>query len=131
MRKKVPEKELKIKDVLNYYGLKQTSKDYGRVSVLCPFHDDNNKSAVVDYDTQSFCCFACDVKGDGLDLIQYKEGVGFNEAVNIAKRIFNTSSPTIRTKRGQSVVLFGRERTVPRGRKSLPPGRRGRTIAES
>ena len=131
MRKKVPEKELKIKDVLNYYGLKQTSKDYGRVSVLCPFHDDSNKSAVVDYDTQSFCCFACDVKGDGLDLIQYKEGVGFSEAVSIAKRIFNTSSPTIRKGRGQSIVLFGRERSVPRGRKSIPLGRRGRTIAES
>lgn len=127
MRKKIPEKDLKIKDVLTYYNAKLPNKTYGRLSILCPFHNDSRKSAVVDFDTQSFCCFACDVKGDGYDLIQHKEGVNFNEAVSFAERIFNQSSTSLRKKRGQSVILFGRQRTIPSGSKSVPPGRRGRT----
>lgn len=129
MRKRIQEKDLKIKDVLTYYGSKLPNKTYGRVSILCPFHDDSRKSAVADFDTQSFCCFACDVKGDGYDLIQHKEGINFNEAIGFAERVFNQGSTPLRKKRGQSITLFGRERTIPRGSNSIPPGRRGRTTS--
>ena len=127
VRRKLPDKDLQIKDVLIHYGLKLPNKSYGRLSILCPFHGDSRKSAVVDFDTQSFCCFACDVKGDGYDLIQYKEGIDFREAISFAERVFNQSSTSLRKKRGQSITVFGRERTLPAGRKSVPPGRRGRT----
>jgi len=120
------QKELKIRDVLQHYGMDLPSKNYGRVSTLCGFHDDSHKSAVIDFDTQSFCCFACDVKGDGYDIIQYKEGIDFREAIEFAERIFNQGFSSVRKGNRKSTTLFGRERIVPGGSKSVPPGRRGR-----
>ena len=55
----------------------------------CPFHDDRHNSASATRDDNAFCCFACQIKGDGYAIIMAKEGVQFREAVSIAKRIFN------------------------------------------
>lgn len=58
---------------------------YEWISVLCPFHDDTNKSASVSLVKNAFHCFVCDAKGDVISLIMYKEGCGYGEAFRRAE----------------------------------------------
>lgn len=118
-----------IGPVLKHYGAKLPSRTWGRANMLCCFHDDSVRSAIVNYDDNTFVCFACDVKGSAYNIIQQKEGVTFREALTIAETILNQSGTSVRYNRGKSVTLFGRERTIPGSSKSVPPGRRGRTTS--
>ena len=78
-----------ISAILEHYGA-NVIKRRGWVSMRCPFHDDTHRSATANYDENVFCCFACQLKGDGYTLIMKKEGIGFREAISIAQRILNS-----------------------------------------
>ena len=60
---------------------------YEWISVLCPFHDDTNKSASVSLTKNAFHCFVCDAKGDVISLIMYQEGCGYGEAFKRAEGV--------------------------------------------
>ena len=87
--------------VLEHYGARVPTR-HGWFSMKCPFHDDRHNSASATRDENAFCCFACQIKGDAYAIIMAKEGVGFREAVSIAKRIFTESGKVLpqRTRRG-------------------------------
>lgn len=93
-----------ISAILEHYGATVT-KRRGWVSMRCPFHDDTHRSATANYDENIFCCFACQIKGDGYTIIMSKEGVGFREAINIAKGILEQSGEVLpqHTRRSGSV----------------------------
>ena len=120
-----------IKDVLTYYNAKIPNKGFGWKKMKCCFHDDSHASAQVNFEDEYFMCFACGVKGDAIDIIKYKEGVEYAEAVKFAETILDKSSTNVRKAHRKSVKLFGRERTIPTGSKSVPSGRRGRNTSRS
>lgn len=116
-----------IGPILKHYGGKLPSRQWGRISMRCCFHDDSIRSGLVNFDDNTFICFACDVKGSAYNIIQEREGVTFREALGIAEAILNQGGTPVRYNNRKSITLFGRERTVPGSSKSIPPGRRGRT----
>ena len=120
-----------IGPILKHYGGKVPSRQWGKSSMRCCFHDDSIRSGLVNFDDNTFVCFACDVKGSAYNIIQQQERVTFREALTIAETILNQGGTSIRYNSSKSVTLFGRERTVPGSRKSIPPGRRGRPTTES
>jgi len=83
-----------ISVVLEHYGARVPTR-HGWFSMKCPFHDDRHNSASATRDDNAFCCFACQIKGDAYAIIMAKEGVGFREAIDIAKRIFNESGKVL------------------------------------
>ncbi len=70
-----------IVDVVSeYVELKKTGNHYrGR----CPFpdHEDREPSFTVYQDTQSYCCYGCESKGDVIDFISQIKGCSFKEAL--------------------------------------------------
>ena len=98
-----------ISVILEHYGARVPTRR-GWFSMKCPFHDDRHNSASATRDDNVFCCFACQVKGDGYAIIMAKEGVGFSEAVNIAKRIFNESGKVLPQRSRRSRGLSRRAR---------------------
>ena len=84
-----------IKEYMETKGV-YLNGDSGRRKVLCPFHGDTNPSATVDLDGDWFNCFACEAKGDVLDLIQRDEGVDFETALAEAKARFGEGSVRVR-----------------------------------
>ena len=98
-----------ISVILEHYGARVPTR-HGWFSMKCPFHDDRHNSASATRDDNAFCCFACQIKGDGYAIIMSKEGVGFSEAVNIAKRIFNQSGKVLPQRTSRSGGLPRRTR---------------------
>ena len=64
----------------------------------CPFHQDKHASAGVDEDKCRFKCFGCEAGGDVYDLIMYKEGVSYSEAIQFAETISPTGNTGVRSK---------------------------------
>ena len=69
----------KLFQVLKHYGYSEP-KGVGKQWIKCPFHHDTHASAGVDWDTNYFTCFACEMKGTAIDLVMKKEGVGVDDA---------------------------------------------------
>ena len=90
--------------ILEHYGARIPTRR-GWFSMKCPFHDDSHASASANLDEGAFCCFACQMKGNGYGIIMKREGVTFNEAIDIAKRILNQSGKALpqRTSRGGGI----------------------------
>lgn len=78
-----------IAPILEHYGGRVPTRR-GWVKMHCPFHDDSHASASVSLDENVFCCFACQIKGNGYKLLMLREGVEFREALKIAQGIFDT-----------------------------------------
>lgn len=53
---------------------------------LCPFHDEEVKSAAVSFEHNAFRCFACGVKGSAITLLMKHKRLGYKDAVDYAKR---------------------------------------------
>ena len=91
--------------VLEHYGFLIPKDKTGWITVRCAFHGDRVKSARVNRDNGGFRCFGCDMAGDVYSIIMKKEGVGFNEAKQIAERITGESNGELRNShRGDSSV---------------------------
>ena len=75
-------KQASIVDVLNYYGL-----NLNHNKCLCPFHNDNNPSLVVNPKKNIATCFACGTGGNAISFVQKYEkivnnnDISFNEAI--------------------------------------------------
>jgi len=82
--------------VLEHYGFSIPTNKRGWVTVRCAFHGDKVKSARINTENGGFRCFGCDMAGDVYSIIMKKEGVGFNEAKQIAERITGQSNGELR-----------------------------------
>lgn len=78
----------------------------------CPFHDDLHASASVSIDENVFCCFACQIKGNGYKLLMLREGVEFREALKIAQGIFDSRGEVLSlgNRRGGGVFKSARNK---------------------
>lgn len=83
-----------IKEVmLNYFPGWDPPEDDGRtwIPTECPVHGDDNPSASVSYDKNSFICHACGYSGDYLKIIENQEECSYAEAVATAEGIAGRS----------------------------------------
>lgn len=71
----------KLYEVLVHYGYTKP-KGIGKQWVQCCFHDDRHASAGVDWSTNYFTCFACEVKGTAIDIVMQQEEVDLDGAVS-------------------------------------------------
>lgn len=111
--------------ILEHYGARVPTRK-GWFSMRCPFHEDRHNSASANTDDNVFCCFACQLKGDGYTLIMNKEGVGFREAISIAQRILNARGEVLpqRTARSGGLPRRTGNNSVSRSQSGI--GRRAR-----
>ena len=86
----------KVEDYLAYLNASLPSRGSGWRKMRCPFHDDKHASAAFNYDENKFKCHACSAGGDIYNLIIYKEGGNYREAVKFAESISTTGDRTIR-----------------------------------
>lgn len=68
-------KELPIEDVAEKLGL-----SVSRHQCLCFMHDDHHPSMVFNMKNNTWKCYACDVYGDSISLVQHKLNLGFQDA---------------------------------------------------
>jgi DNA primase len=120
-----------IADYLEHIGAKVPSRGGGWRKMRCPFHDDSNASASINFDANRFKCFGCGVSGDTYDLIQHDKGGTLSEAIEFASTISTTSDATIRIPhRGGSRVSINKTSLGRRGSSfSSGSGRRSTTGA--
>ena len=76
-----------ISAYLMHVGATLPAVGHGWRKMKCPFHDDKHASAAINYDDNRFKCFGCEVAGDVYDLIIYKEGGNYIEAIKFAESI--------------------------------------------
>ena len=80
-----------IREVLeHYFPGWEAPENYGYDGWLkceCPVHDDDNPSASVNYELDSFTCHGCGYSGDYIKIIRNEEGCGYAEALAIAAGI--------------------------------------------
>jgi hypothetical protein len=75
--------EWSMLDLLHSYGLDEWGIGFYEdkwVKIHCPFHADENPSAVVNPMDDRFRCFVCDIHGDIFDVVEQVEGMSFKEA---------------------------------------------------
>ena len=85
-----------VGDYLEYVGATLPAVGSGWRKMKCPFHGDKHASAAINYDENRFKCFGCEAKGDVYDLIMYREGGKYIEAIKFAESISLPSSGGIR-----------------------------------
>lgn len=80
-----------IREVLeHYFPHWEAPEDYGYGGWLkceCPVHDDDNPSASVSYELDSFKCHGCGYSGDYIKIIEQEVECGYVEALTIAEGI--------------------------------------------
>lgn len=47
----------------------------------CPFHDETRDSFVIYKNTMRFICFGCGARGDAIDYVMQRDGVGYGRAL--------------------------------------------------
>lgn len=101
---------------LEYLGASVPAIGHGWRKIKCLFHDDGHASAGINFDEQRFKCHGCGVSGDVYDLIMYKEGGNYREAVQFAEAISPTGNTRIYKKHTPSNGLSTDSRLI--GRRS-------------
>lgn len=78
--------KLPIEDyVSQYMDLKPR---HGKLFGLCPFHNEDTPSFMIDISNQSFHCFGCRAGGDIFSFVMKFKGIGFKDAVEeVAKEV--------------------------------------------
>ena len=72
---------LDISDIIGQYtALRRTRRGW---SGLCPFHDEKTPSFHVYEDSQSYYCFSCHEAGDVFTFVMRKNGLTFQEAIEL------------------------------------------------
>lgn len=72
---------------LTYIGATLPAVGHGWRKMRCPFHGDKHASAAINYDENRFKCFGCEAKGDVYDLIIYRQGGSYSEALKFAENL--------------------------------------------
>lgn len=115
--------------ILEHYGAAMVPLRARWAPMKCPFHEDRSASASVNRDAGKFKCFACDLNGDGFDLIEWKEGFNdFARTVSFAEELSGRSLRDVlqgsngRTRRNR----LSEEPGTVRGQRSILQARRRR-----
>lgn len=90
----------------------------GRLTGLCPFHDDSNASISVDLSTGLYHCFACGAEGNYTSFVAKKYGLSTKDAYKkiIADNGLDTGAKTVSTVNQQgaySVAEYAMEKRLP------------------
>ena len=87
-----------IEDILRHYGLMEKLKPRKDELVgLCPFHEETKGSFHASLTKNEFQCFGCKKKGNILDFVSFKEGVGIREAVVLVQGWFQVATQGLET----------------------------------
>jgi len=120
-----------VADYLKHLGAKVPSRGNGWRKMKCPFHDDSNASAAINFDANRFKCFGCEVSGDIYDLIKHERGGTLSEAIEFAQTISTTSDATVRIHYKPSGRLLVNKGAIGRRGQAVSSGRSRRTSTES
>ncbi|AXG81132.1 hypothetical protein DVK44_29465 [Streptomyces paludis] len=122
-----------IAPVLAHYGVDLNESRWGNTAVLCPVHNERRPSLSVNVEKGVAFCFACDFKGTAIHLIMAMEGCSRADALDRAEKILRAGGHAVperpggRYRRpgvpGEPGARAGGGRTVPAGRRYVPPGR--------
>jgi DNA primase len=85
-----------IADYLRHIGAAVPAEGHGWRKIKCPFHNDSHASAGINFEENRFKCHACGVGGDVYDLIIYKEGGTYREAIKFAQTISLAGNAPVR-----------------------------------
>lgn len=85
-----------IEEWFNHISVTVPSRGSGWRKMRCPYHDDSNASAAVNYDINRFKCHGCGVQGDTYDLIMKERGGTLVEAIEYAASVLATGNTTVR-----------------------------------
>lgn len=110
----------RVEDYLNYLGAQVPQEGHGWKKIRCPFHGDSHASAAINFKENRYKCFACPASGDIYDLIMYREGGTYIEALKFAETVSTTSNPAVRSSNRPG-------NRVSRNQGSI--GRRGRALS--
>ena len=72
------------------------NEGHGWRKMRCPWHEDRNASAAVNFSLNRFKCHGCGVGGDTYDLIQLDRGGTLSEAIEFAETISSASHSGLR-----------------------------------
>jgi len=75
------------KIINHYYNL--TYADTGNITLVCPFHEDENASLSINLKAGLLYCFGCSWKGDIIDFIAKREGINRLQAMQRASKLGN------------------------------------------
>ena len=120
-----------LEDYLNSIGARLPRTSAGWRAMRCPFHEDKNASAGINIDEGQFKCHACEVHGDVYNLIMYKEGINYIEAVKFAEKISPNGDANLRIKPKQGGGISRNSGSFGRRGSSVPSGGGRRTTAGS
>lgn len=70
-----------IVELITAEGVVLRSAGSGRLSGLCPFHEEKTASFMVYIDQQSFHCYGCGINGDVYTFLEKKRNIDFQEAI--------------------------------------------------
>jgi len=85
-----------ISAYLMHVGATLPAVGHGWRKMKCPFHGDKHASAAINYDENRFKCFGCEASGDVYDLIMYRQGGNYIEAIKFAESISLAGSRPVR-----------------------------------
>lgn len=111
-----------ITTYLEYIGASLPNHGSGWRKMRCPFHDDKHASAAINYDENKFKCHGCTVSGDIYNLIVYKEGGTYREAIKFAESISTTGNSTIRSAHSRSGGVPTQSSHIGRRSQKVSPG---------
>lgn len=112
-----------IAAVLRYYGADDVPENYRYRPMLCPFHDERNASASVNTDEGKFRCFVCDIKGDAIDVVKWRENLEYLSAVGFLEGTIGISCDglsSVASKPSARRPVFGESRPNERGSAKVP-----------
>ena len=116
---------------LEYVGATVPAVGYGWRKIKCPFHEDGHASAGINFDEQRFKCHGCGVGGDVYDLIMYKEGGNYSEALKFAEAISPTGDTAVRKPYKSGSRLSGNTGSIGRRSSTVSSGSSERRSSRS
>src|SRR5690606_35191342 len=119
-----------VKVLRSYDKAWKPPADRGRkwTPCLCPFHDDENPSASINFRDNAFTCHGCGEKGNAISIIMRKEGLSYRQAVQYAEELSPGSNARLREEHARKPRrrVFG-QREEADGYRGVSPGVRRRT----
>lgn len=104
-----------IAEVLRSYGADVGSAPFGYKKIRCPFHQDSNPSATVNFDSGKFHCFVCSIHEDSIGIVQREDGLSYAEARKKVEEITGESLCEVRDEPVSCAGLFEQQGNQRRG----------------
>jgi DNA primase len=111
-----------IADYLRYIGATVPAEGHGWRKIKCPFHDDSNASAGINFEENRFKCHGCGVGGDVYDLIIEKQGGTYREAIKFAQTISLAGDEQVRKSNTYSSRVSSNTQSLGRRGSALSSG---------